>query len=397
MTKSRYLSFDDFNKIVESVPTLSSYHSKNKPKLNPEQLQLLCKLLFYCALKIDEALSLTKSDLQLDEKLINVKSKKLVNQTTIPTIILPQLTIHIKNLKEDQKLFDISRQHVWRIIKELGKLSGVKMSKIKQGKIDEGINPMLFRQSYKQYMMNQGADEDLSDLKLRLKKDTHSRSTIKDLLKWEKNFYKIRFYTEEEIKEFSKKFMKNRTTYENLSQKVHDILKEITGDKKIEIHSITPRTKSIESFESKIRNGIGFQPLNMQDLSAVRIICYVRSDVEQVSKIIEDNFKIDPQRSYDKSEILGENVVGYSSVHYVGKFTDSRTSLEEFKKFRDMYFEIQVRTILQHAWAEIEHDRMYKRKNLPTKLRRRFNLVSGLLEIADNEFQNLHNEGEGIS
>src|SRR5262249_43337388 len=45
--------------------------------------------------------------------------------------------------------------------------------------------------------------------------------------------------------------------------------------------------------------------------------------------------------------------------------------------------------ILQHAWAEIEHDLGYKAGNIPDKFRRRFSRVSALLELADEEFMNL--------
>jgi hypothetical protein len=58
-------------------------------------------------------------------------------------------------------------------------------------------------------------------------------------------------------------------------------------------------------------------------------------------------------------------------------------------------FEIQVRSILQHAWAEIEHDLEYKsREAVPRQIRRRFARLSGLLELADAEFVRLRNEIE---
>lgn len=59
--------------------------------------------------------------------------------------------------------------------------------------------------------------------------------------------------------------------------------------------------------------------------------------------------------------------------------------------------EIQVRTILQHAWAEIEHDIQYKSvETIPSSIRRRFMAVAGLLEIADREFQTIQDEDERL-
>ena len=58
-----------------------------------------------------------------------------------------------------------------------------------------------------------------------------------------------------------------------------------------------------------------------------------------------------------------------------------------------MSFEIQIRTILQHAWAEINHDRNYKLTGiLPDHIRRRFQLLSAVLELADKEFDTLAKE-----
>src|SRR5205085_6657438 len=55
--------------------------------------------------------------------------------------------------------------------------------------------------------------------------------------------------------------------------------------------------------------------------------------------------------------------------------------------------EIQTRSILQHAWAEIEHDIGYKRASgLPSAFQRRFSRLAGLLEMADQEFVSINSE-----
>ncbi len=63
-----------------------------------------------------------------------------------------------------------------------------------------------------------------------------------------------------------------------------------------------------------------------------------------------------------------------------------------------MKFEIQVRTILQHAWAEIEHDRNYKFNGvLPSEIRRRFKILAGSLELMDREFNSISSEIDNIA
>ncbi|WP_316249496.1 hypothetical protein [Acinetobacter pittii] len=97
----------------------------------------------------------------------------------------------------------------------------------------------------------------------------------------------------------------------------------------------------------------------------------------------------------NKSEKLGEEKVGYRSVHFVCDVGQDREKLPEFSAYKGLCFEIQIRTALEHAWAEIEHDRGYKLGGkLPSHLNRRFKLLSGLLESADLEFNRLTEEIE---
>lgn len=192
------------------------------------------------------------------------------------------------------------------------------------------------------------------------------------------------------FKDSIKWYSENRIQYELLSGKVKNILKELLDSNDINYSIIEARAKEEESFKRKIKKGTSFNPKEMQDLAGVRIIGYVKSDVDKIVKIIRDLFEIDEKRSKDKSEILGTDKVGYRSVHFVAKFPKERIKLPEFKQFKGIQFEIQVRTILQHAWAEIQHDRNYKFNGiLPKEIERRLSLLSGLLEVADNEFDNL--------
>ena len=72
--------------------------------------------------------------------------------------------------------------------------------------------------------------------------------------------------------------------------------------------------------------------------------------------------------------------------------------MPEFKQYSSIRFEIQFRTILQHAWAEIEHDRNYKYSGtLPTEIQRNLNLLSGTLELVDNEFERISQSIERYS
>jgi putative GTP pyrophosphokinase len=128
-------------------------------------------------------------------------------------------------------------------------------------------------------------------------------------------------------------------------------------------------------------------------LAGVRIIAYFPSDVDKIVPLIEKEFNIDSKHSMDKRLSSDPAIFGYASVHFVVGFRPEMLKLPEYALFDKMKCEIQVRTILQHAWAEIEHDIVYKSPGeIPFRVRRRFACLAGLLEIADREFESLRHD-----
>jgi ppGpp synthetase/RelA/SpoT-type nucleotidyltranferase len=138
------------------------------------------------------------------------------------------------------------------------------------------------------------------------------------------------------------------------------------------------------------------EPVNeITDLAGIRIIALFEKEIHQISDIIKDLFKIDYKRSEDKSDLLDADKMGYKSIHYIAELNEDKIYATELENFAGLKFEIQIRSILQHAWAEIEHDRNYKFKGkLPKHLQRRFYALAGMLEIADREFNTLSEEVE---
>lgn len=191
-----------------------------------------------------------------------------------------------------------------------------------------------------------------------------------------------------EIDSAVKWYRQNQSIYTSLASKVADVIKENLEQRNIQYNSVTSRGKGLESFTKKAKSEKYSDPISeIKDMAGIRVITYLESDVKKVADIIEDLFEIDWDNSLDQSKLLGSDRLGYRSVHYVTKFNKARCKLPEYKKYENLPFEIQVRSLLQHVWAEIEHDRNYKFSGkLPTELERRFYLVAGVLECADREF-----------
>lgn len=187
-------------------------------------------------------------------------------------------------------------------------------------------------------------------------------------------------------------YRERRPLYESLAEKVAAILEEVLESEGIEYHSVDKRAKEPGSFESKAQS-YDDPTTEMHDLAGIRVIAYVESEVKRIAAIVGDLFEVDPALSEDKSLSLGVDKVGYRSDHYVATLPAARCKLPEFRRYAGMRFEVQVRTILQHAWAEIEHDRSYKFAGvLPPEIQRRFALLAGSLELLDREFDGIAGE-----
>jgi putative GTP pyrophosphokinase len=179
-----------------------------------------------------------------------------------------------------------------------------------------------------------------------------------------------------------------------LSAIVKSLLESLLTSHGIETLSITGRAKTLESAVEKIKRKSYSDPADqMTDLSGIRIVTYFDSQIKLISDLIRSTFEVDESNSLDQINILGNDKIGYRSVHFVCRLGQQRNGLPEYMTLSGLPFEIQVRTVLQHAWAELAHDRSYKfGQGLPTKIQRKLNLYSGMLEIVDSGFDEISQE-----
>jgi ppGpp synthetase/RelA/SpoT-type nucleotidyltranferase len=184
--------------------------------------------------------------------------------------------------------------------------------------------------------------------------------------------------------------------FDSLTSTVVSILENLLRAADIDFLAVTGRTKALTSIEGKIQRKNYSNPQGeLTDISGIRVIVYFESDVKRVSEVIEKAFRIDKPNSLDRDALLSVDQLGYRSVHFVCDLGASRITLPEYHHLSDLRFEVQVRTVLQHAWAELAHDRNYKFSGtLPRTLERELYLYAGMLEIADKGFDKLSREIE---
>ncbi len=161
----------------------------------------------------------------------------------------------------------------------------------------------------------------------------------------------------------------------------------ISSEPGLKLHSITARIKARGSLARKLaRPDRTYRALwDVTDLLGLRVITYFDDAVDRVGRVIERRLPVDFVQSVDRRRTAEDHVFGYRSLHYV--------CLVEGDLPAAARFEIQVRTLLEHAWAEIEHDLGYKSPAaIPAAARRRLHRLAGLLELADQEFGAIRRE-----
>lgn len=188
---------------------------------------------------------------------------------------------------------------------------------------------------------------------------------------------------------------RNVETYRVFTKKTADLIIEILRENHIRVHSVTNRVKDRPSLAKKLTKEEGNYTLlsDVTDIAGIRITTYLEDDVARVSALMVEEFEVDEANSVDKGQSLDPDRFGYLSMHHVVSLSQERCRLVEYKRFPHLKAEIQTRSILQHAWAEIEHDLGYKSaQEVPRAILRRFSRLAGLLELADQEFISIKNE-----
>ena len=157
-------------------------------------------------------------------------------------------------------------------------------------------------------------------------------------------------------------YVQKKGLYEHLSASVLQITEGLMKEAGIKCASAVFRIKDMNSLSEKInRKGDKYRTLSdITDIGGVRIITYYADDVDRVAELIEREFMVDKENSIDKRKTLEPNVFGYLSLHYVISLDDRRAALPEYKNLEKLKIEVQIRSILQHSWAEMEHDMGYK-------------------------------------
>ena len=179
-------------------------------------------------------------------------------------------------------------------------------------------------------------------------------------------------------------YRENLPRFEEVSREIRAALQKTFDDAGLLLAGIESRVKTEKSLAGKLElKGSKYATLaDITDIIGLRVITFYIDDVDKVASAVERLFEVDWENSVDKRKVHEIDSFGYLSLHYIC----SRPGFP----YR---FEIQMRTVLQHAWANMNHDTGYKSGvEVPRRYLRNLSRLAGMLELVDEQFSRIRSE-----
>ena len=162
----------------------------------------------------------------------------------------------------------------------------------------------------------------------------------------------------DELNELVENYKLSKEKYSRFAKAISQLLKQLLDASNIKLQQITFREKDIEKLKEKykIKPDLINKPLeDIHDLAGSRVIFYLEEQIPHFVEILKREFEIiEIGTKWDPA--------GYNATHVVIKLDDRRSKLAEYSEFSDLICEIQLTTVLFHAWSEINHDIIYKKE-----------------------------------
>lgn len=191
------------------------------------------------------------------------------------------------------------------------------------------------------------------------------------------------------------------TLYHNLAPQCEIVLAEMGRmlsevlEKTVPAVQVKSRVKRLPSLLEKLHRKHAVsdlaQPLPVlrqtTDLMALRAVCPFLEDVDIVADAVQGVFEIHEIDQKGDGRSFAE--FGYSSTHLLVAVPEAMQ--RDYPMLANFRTEIQIRTILQDAWAEVEHELIYKvgAHPLNTQIRRKLASLNATLVLSDTIFQEI--------
>ncbi|MCR5759580.1 MAG: hypothetical protein K6G39_04415 [Bacteroidales bacterium] len=183
--------------------------------------------------------------------------------------------------------------------------------------------------------------------------------------------------------------------YTKMADIIPERLKGFFDEAGIIVAAVEHRVKARESLAGKLalKGGKYRDIFDITDLVGIRVITFYTDDVDKVASVLERLYEIDWDNSIDKRKAHEIDSFGYLSLHYICSIPESAYFDKDHPEVNKIRFEVQMRTVLQHAWANMNHDTGYKTGvEIPKVYKRNMSRLAGMLELVDDEFSRIRRE-----
>lgn len=166
------------------------------------------------------------------------------------------------------------------------------------------------------------------------------------------------------------------------------------------VDRVGARAKGVDRFVAKAAKALEdggakyehpFQQI--QDLIGARIIVFYKQDVDAVAQMVERYF-----RRIERKDLIPESEAefGYFGKHFILAVPQDVVDDDADRDKTPKFFELQVKTLFQHAWSEASHDLAYKPGEPLSPLnKRQVAFTAAQAWGADQMFEQLHTEING--
>ena len=183
--------------------------------------------------------------------------------------------------------------------------------------------------------------------------------------------------------------------FEQLKTVVLNQLQHCLDENNLLVSGLEARIKTEKSLTGKLElKGYKYRTLDdITDILGARIITYFSDEVDLISALVEKLFDVDWENSVDKRKMLETDRFGYLSLHYVCRVPESVYKNSAMPELNQIRFELQMRSTLQHVWANMYHDMGYKSEvEIPVEYQRNMSRLAGMLELVDEQFSRIRRE-----
>ena len=189
---------------------------------------------------------------------------------------------------------------------------------------------------------------------------------------------------DQHIQSILEEYRRDLPLFKKAASDVSAQIRRVLSKAGVMVAAVESRVKTEASLIGKLEHKGGkYKSLSdITDILGLRVITFYLDDVGKVASALDRIFTIDWDNSVDKRKLLEIDTFGYLSLHYICYLKDT--------PYR---FEVQMRTILQHAWANMNHDTGYKSGfEVPREYLRNLNRLAGMLELVDEQFSKIRME-----